>query len=39
MFDCWENEGKFDREPVILGTVTSVILDDVLAIFFLVVNQ
>ena len=31
MFDCWENGGKFDREPVILRTVTSVILDDVLA--------
>ena len=31
MFDCWENGGKFDREPVILRTITSVILDDVLA--------
>ena len=42
MFDCWEN-GKFDREPVILRTITSVILDDELAtclirnIFFLLI--
>ena len=28
---CIKNVGKFDREPVILRTVTSVILDDVLA--------
>ena len=35
MFDCWENGGKFDREPVILRTITSVILDDVLATCYL----
>ena len=35
MFDCWVNGGKFDREPVILRTITSVILDDVLATCFI----
>ena len=34
MFDCWENEGKFYREPGILRTLTSVILDEVLASCF-----
>ena len=28
---CIKNVGKFDREPVILRTITSVMLDDVLA--------
>ena len=35
---CIKNVGKFDREPVILRTITPVILDDVLATCYFIIK-